>query len=237
MRLLEYFLYAVGTFLVGWFSLRVFVHPAWPERTKTNFSIGLTVLLFIGFAVYRLTTGEDATDRIQAVIFCSVYSFSHCPQAKDNQTPPAAHPVASGSGSEEEEERLIATIEPLYDPYFIPSQRPPAFIWRVPWSASMTALMKQVDACQKRTRDAIIEYDPITASQDPSITNLNVIVEIVPEDQRAGVLARFKNGGQPTFVHYAMIEEQGQWKVDDIHSSVGGEANFRASMTQGLKYC
>jgi hypothetical protein len=79
MRIFEYLFYGLLTFAFGWFSLRVFVGDRWSGRSKANFSFGLTVLLFISFGVYRLTTGQDPAARIQELIFCPLYPFSHCP--------------------------------------------------------------------------------------------------------------------------------------------------------------
>ncbi len=75
----EYALYAIAAFAVGWFSLRVFVGSRWSDREKAIFSGVLTVSLFVGFGVYRLSTGKDPANKIQELIFCSIYPFTHCP--------------------------------------------------------------------------------------------------------------------------------------------------------------
>jgi hypothetical protein len=78
--LFEIFFYGMLTLLLGWFSPRIFVSTSWPARHKAIFSVLMTVAIFGALAVYRLTTGIDATEKLEEITLCPLYSFAHCPQ-------------------------------------------------------------------------------------------------------------------------------------------------------------
>jgi len=77
----EVIFYGSLTLLLGWFSPRIFVGTSWPARHKAVFSVLMTLAIFGAFAVYRLTTGIDATEKLEEIALCPLYSFAHCPQA------------------------------------------------------------------------------------------------------------------------------------------------------------
>ena len=61
-----------------------------------------------------------------------------------------------------------------------------------------------------------LEFDPISASQDPAFDGLKVTSETSPSD-RALVTATFKAiDGQPVSLDYTLLQEQGAWRVADI---------------------
>jgi hypothetical protein len=80
-----------------------------------------------------------------------------------------------------------------------------------------------------------IDFDPISNSQDPIVVNL-VVRDVETGPAKATVEAHFRLGREATApdstVVYHLVQEGGQWRVDDIVPKTGDGADF--SVRQAL---
>ena len=90
------------------------------------------------------------------------------------------------------------------------------------------ALLKEILAmdAQAKKDDAVpgLDFDPVTASQDPSVKKLSIAAES-EDDGKAAVAAKFFSfdATKPTVVRYFFITENGAWKLDDMSSGEGDD--------------
>ncbi|WP_210186007.1 MULTISPECIES: DUF3828 domain-containing protein [unclassified Beijerinckia] len=105
------------------------------------------------------------------------------------------------------------------------------------FSAKLGSLFDRAEKEQTRTGDAIIDFDPITNSQDPSVIDLSITSE-KEDDKSAVVAAKFRTllvGAEAMTVRYDFIREKGGWRLDDIRGTVDKDAwSFRQNLTQGI---
>jgi hypothetical protein len=82
---------------------------------------------------------------------------------------------------------------------------------------------------QKKTNQAILDFDPITDSQDPSVVDLKIEQE-TSGAHAAGVVASFARQGEKarTQVRYLLKQEDGAWKIDDILGGAETKWDLRA---------
>jgi len=85
-------------------------------------------------------------------------------------------------------------------------------------SKSLRAALKAMDARSKKLNEPILDFDPVTDSQDPQVEKLS----IAPEGDAAAV-ATFYSGDVKHLVHYSFVREGDAWKVDDISGGAGGD--------------
>jgi hypothetical protein len=83
-------------------------------------------------------------------------------------------------------------------------------------------LQDAIVAMEKRTPEGDIpdlDFDPVSASQDPSVQDLKIKTESTNARQ-AVVIADFRShqDSKRTVLRYTLIREDGGWKVDDILS-------------------
>lgn len=71
--------------------------------------------------------------------------------------------------------------------------------------------------------DAILDFDPISASQDAELKKVTLKTDVI-ELGKAVVSASFSNHGQPTVVTYDFVKDDGDWKIDDIKGTTEKEA-------------
>ena len=69
----------------------------------------------------------------------------------------------------------------------------------------------------------MIDFDPITASQDTDMKTATVKTDIL-ELGKAVVSASFTNFGKPAVVTYDFVKEDGAWAIDDIKGTTDREA-------------
>jgi hypothetical protein len=131
--------------------------------------------------------------------------------------------------------RGIKLIEELYVPYYRPDHHTPAFFDAVPWSQDAGRLVRGAVECQKRKNEEVFNYDPIVSAQDWNLSPVVVTVEKEPENRRMTLIAMFQNGGQPTSVHYDLVEEEGNWRVDNIRGIDDG--GVRQVIQDSAKHC
>jgi Protein of unknown function (DUF3828) len=85
-------------------------------------------------------------------------------------------------------------------------------------SKSLRAALKAMDARSKKLNEPILDFDPVTDSQDPQVEKL----AIAPEGETAAV-ATFFSGDVKHVVRYSFVREGEAWKVDDISGGAGDE--------------
>jgi hypothetical protein len=85
-------------------------------------------------------------------------------------------------------------------------------------SNSLRAALKAMDARSKKLNEPILDFDPVTDSQDPQVEKL----AIAPEGDAAAV-ATFYSGDVKHVVRYSFVREGDAWKVDDISGGAGDE--------------
>ena len=85
-------------------------------------------------------------------------------------------------------------------------------------SKSLRAALKAMDARSRKLNEPILDFDPVTDSQDPQVEKL----AIAPEGDAAAV-ATFYSGDVKHVVRYNFVREDGAWKVDDISGGAGDE--------------
>ena len=74
-----------------------------------------------------------------------------------------------------------------------------------------------------RDGSQMIDFDPITASQDTDMTSATVKTNVL-ELGKAVVSASFTNFGKPAVVTYDFVKEDGAWAIDDIKGTTDKEA-------------
>ena len=102
------------------------------------------------------------------------------------------------------------------------------------FSKGFLAAIVKMDKKSARTNEPILDFDPVTASQDPSVTRLKIDTESTAAD-RASVTATFYAHGSktPTIVRYLFILEGGGWRLDDIAGDVDGDKWSVREITKG----
>ncbi len=85
-------------------------------------------------------------------------------------------------------------------------------------SKSLRAALKAMDARSKKLNEPILDFDPVTDSQDPQVEKLT----IAPEGDAAAV-ATFYSGDVKHLVRYSFVREGDAWKVDDISGGAGDD--------------
>jgi hypothetical protein len=83
-------------------------------------------------------------------------------------------------------------------------------------SKSLRAALKAMNGRSKKLNEPILDFDPVTDSQDPQVEKLT----IVPEGD-AAALATFSRGEERHVVRYLFVRDGDAWKVDDIAGGAG----------------
>lgn len=105
------------------------------------------------------------------------------------------------------------------------------------FSAGFASLYDRTRQMERRVNEPIIDFDPVTSSQDPMVHNLSIASE-KEEGGVAIVAARFLYSPQdkePFVVRYHFIREKGGWRLDDITGATGNDTwSLRQIMTEGI---
>jgi hypothetical protein len=83
---------------------------------------------------------------------------------------------------------------------------------------SLRAAIRAMEARSRKLNEPILDFDPVTDSQDPMVDKL----VIAPEGD-ASASASFSAGDSQRVVHYRLKREDGAWKVDDIAGGSGDD--------------
>ena len=107
-------------------------------------------------------------------------------------------------------------------------------------SKSLVALWAKADANTAKGDVGPIDFDPVANSQEPDVKSFKVVAEKLEADNAViavtiiGHTARAK--ASDDIVRYNFVREDGKWKIDDISSTVDGEAwSIRGLLTKSLK--
>jgi len=107
-------------------------------------------------------------------------------------------------------------------------------------SKSLVALWARADAHTPKGDVGPIDFDPVTNSQDPDVKSFKVVAEKLEADKAViavtitGRTARAKPSDD--IVRYNFVRDDGKWKIDDISSTLDGEAwSIRDLLSESLK--
>ena len=89
---------------------------------------------------------------------------------------------------------------------------------------SLDQLIQKAFAKSRRINEPIIDFDPVLNTQDPEPPKGLVFVEESAGADKATVVAKWSMYGQPTFVRYDLVRENGAWKVFDLRGGEGKDA-------------
>ena len=92
------------------------------------------------------------------------------------------------------------------------------------FTKSLLAAQKAMDMRSKKLNEPILDFDPVTNSQDPSVRNLSVDVESA-DAAKTIVAAGFDSEGAKArnVVRYVFVREGAAWKLDDIRGDNGDD--------------
>jgi hypothetical protein len=90
------------------------------------------------------------------------------------------------------------------------------------FSKSLLAAIVRMEKLSKQKNEPILDFDPVTNSQDPDVKDLQIAVES-ETPSNVVVAARFLSfeEKEPSIVRYDFIKDGGAWKIDDIHGEHG----------------
>ena len=85
------------------------------------------------------------------------------------------------------------------------------------FSRSLAAALVKMDKKSAATNEPILDFDPVSSSQDPSVKRLKIASESQTADQ-AIVAATFYSfdATTPVVVRYLFILEGDSWRIDDM---------------------
>jgi hypothetical protein len=91
------------------------------------------------------------------------------------------------------------------------------------FTKSLLAADSAMNARSKKLNEPILDFDPITNSQDPSVRNLTIDVESA-DAAKTIVAASFDSEGSKSrnIVRYIFVRDSAAWKLDDISGENGG---------------
>jgi hypothetical protein len=98
------------------------------------------------------------------------------------------------------------------------------------FTKSLRAALKAMDARSKKLDEPILDFDPVTDSQDPMVERLS----IAPGSEGV-VEATFYSGDVKHVVRYVFEREDGAWKVDDIAGEGADKWDLRDIIEPGAK--
>jgi hypothetical protein len=87
------------------------------------------------------------------------------------------------------------------------------------FSASLRKALAAMNARSRKSNEPILDFDPVTDSQDPQVERLS----IGPEGESV-VAATFFSRSEKRVVRYTFEREAGAWKIDDITGGSGAGA-------------
>ena len=98
-------------------------------------------------------------------------------------------------------------------------------------SKSLRAALKAMDARSKKLNEPILDFDPVTDSQDPMVERLSIASE-----SESVVAATFFSGDVKHVVRYVFKRENGALGIDDISGGEGdGKWDLREIIKPGAK--
>ena len=108
-------------------------------------------------------------------------------------------------------------------------------------SKALVGLWAKADAHTPKGDVGPVDFDPVTNSQEPDIKSFQAIAE-KQEAEKAVIAVTITGHGPPrakpadNAIRYHFVRDAGQWKIDDISGSSGGEPwSIREMLTGSLK--
>ncbi len=99
------------------------------------------------------------------------------------------------------------------------------------FTASLRKALAAMDARSKKRNEPILDFDPVTDSQDPMVERLSIASE-----SDSVVAATFFSGDVKHVVRYVFKREDGAWKIDDISGGAGDDKwDLREIIKSGAK--
>jgi len=99
------------------------------------------------------------------------------------------------------------------------------------FAASLRNALAAMNARSRKTNEPILDFDPVTDSQDPQVDRLSIAAE-----SENVVVAAFFSGEVKHLVRYVFKPESGAWKIDDISEGLGADAwDLRRIIAPGKK--
>ncbi len=95
------------------------------------------------------------------------------------------------------------------------------------FTKSLRTAMTAMYARSKKNDEAILDFDPVTNSQDPMVQRLS----IAPESESV-VDATFFSGQVKHVVRYTFKRENGAWRIDDVS---GGDGDGKWDLREVIK--
>jgi hypothetical protein len=95
------------------------------------------------------------------------------------------------------------------------------------YSKSLNGALAAMARKEKKTGEPILDFDPITNSQDPTVKDLTISVES-QTDSVATVAAKFAAEEKSSqIVRYIFRREGGDWKLDDMTATNNGKDEWK----------
>ncbi|MBV8474291.1 MAG: DUF3828 domain-containing protein [Hyphomicrobiales bacterium] len=99
------------------------------------------------------------------------------------------------------------------------------------FTKSLRAAMTAMYARSKKIDEPILDFDPVTDSQDPRVERLS----IAPAGDGVAA-ATFYSGEEKHVVRYVFKRESGAWRIDDVSGGEGdGKWDLREIIKPGAK--
>ena len=92
------------------------------------------------------------------------------------------------------------------------------------FSKSLAAAVAAMEKKSAKANEPILDFDPITNSQDPLVKDL-VIEDETKDDSKAVIIARFwsNDAKDASLVRYHFVKEGKAWKLDEITGNDRGD--------------
>jgi hypothetical protein len=92
------------------------------------------------------------------------------------------------------------------------------------FTKSLLAAQRAMDLRSKKLNEPILDFDPVTNSQDPSVRNLSIDVESA-DAAKTVVAASFDSEGRTVrnVVRYIFVRDGGAWRLDDMLGENGDD--------------
>jgi hypothetical protein len=92
------------------------------------------------------------------------------------------------------------------------------------FTKSLVAAQKAMDLRSKKLNEPILDFDPVTNSQDPSVRNLAIAAESADEAKTIIAASFDSQGDKPhNVVRYIFTREGGAWRIDDVTGENGDD--------------
>jgi hypothetical protein len=108
-------------------------------------------------------------------------------------------------------------------------------------SKSLVELWAKADAHTPKGDVGPVDFDPVTNSQEPNVKSFKLVPEKLDPD-KAVIAVIIAGRGAPraksidNTIHYSLVRDDGQWKIDDISGASDGEAwSIREMLGGSLK--